>query len=327
MAKLAGVSSSTVSKVINGRPGVSEETRQSVEAVLADSGYSHPLVSTKVSQTIELVVEYIENNGTIEMIKNASHWALERGCALTVTQTDFGRRRDECFRGIIDRNPLGVIVQMFDMTNEEETLLQSRNIPIVIVDPVAPIGSNEMGISIDNWTGGFQATEHLMSLGHRRIAVITGPMGTQSAVARYGGYVAALMRAGLDVDRQLIASGDYLPDRGYKAACELLDRDDPPTAIFACNDLTAVNVYRAARKRHIVLGEQLSVVGFDNVYPAQYLMPSLTTVNQPFNLIAKKAVDMIIAVRNGEEVERHVVLPTSLVIRESTVKLNQVVAG
>lgn len=317
-AKRAGVSASTVSKVINGRSGVSEETRRAVETVLADYGYSRPLVSTKISQTIELVVEYIESNGTIEMIRHASHWALERGCALTVTQTDSGKRRDECFRGIIDRNPLGVIVQMSDMTDDEESLLRSRNIPIVIVDPVTTIGEDEMGIAIDNWTGGFRATEYLLSLGHRRIGVITGPMGTQSAVARYGGYMAALMKAGIQMDPDLVRAGDYLPEKGYEAACRLLDLADRPTAIFACNDLTAVNVYRVARERRIALGTQLSVVGFDDVYPAQYLMPALTTVNQPFDLVARKAVDMIMSVRNGEAVEGHVVLPTSLVVREST---------
>ena len=103
-------------------------------------------------------------------------------------------------------------------------------------------------------------------------------------------------------------------------ACDLLDlpKAKRPTAIFACNDITAVNVYRAARERGIKLGTELSVAGFDDVYPAQYLMPSLTTVNQPFDIMAKNAVSMILAIREGKEIESQLVLPAHVVIRDST---------
>lgn len=116
LAKKAGVSPSTISKVINGRTGVSDETRKKVEEVLLKSGREYSLVSTKVSPTIELLVDYVANNGTIEMITYASRWAQREGLALTVAQTDNGKKRDECLRGIVDRNPLGVISQMSDLT-------------------------------------------------------------------------------------------------------------------------------------------------------------------------------------------------------------------
>ena len=171
LAKIAGVSPSTVSKVINGRPGISDETRRQVEQVLREHDYSRPLVSTKLSPTIELVVEYIAHNGTMELIKHASHWAQQAGLAITVTQTNHGEATESCFRGIIDRNPQGVIMQqMGGLTTQAKSLLKSRSIPVVIIDPIDTVDSDVMSVSIDNWTAGYQAGKHLLSLGHRRIA-------------------------------------------------------------------------------------------------------------------------------------------------------------
>lgn len=158
LAKLAGVSPATVSKVINGRSGISEETRAAVEAILKQHGYSRPLVSTKVSPTIELVVEYIEHNGTMELIRYASHWAQQAGLAITVTQTDHGNATESCLRGIIDRNPLGVIMQQLGGLDDEiKGLLRSRGIPLVVIDPIIPVDDDVMGVSIDNWSAGYQA--------------------------------------------------------------------------------------------------------------------------------------------------------------------------
>lgn len=320
IAKQVGVSASTVSKVINGRPGVSERTRSIVEEVLAKSGRDYSLVSTKISPTIELMVDYVANNGTMEMMAHASRCAQAKGFALTVTQTDNGRKKAECLRGIVDRNPLGVIAQMSDLAQSDKEFLTLRNIPLIIIDPVSIGNPNDHTISIDNWTGAYQLTRHLIGLGHRRIGVITGPMNVQSAIARFAGFSAAMEQSDLRVDNHLVKEGDYLPDRGYEKACQLLDLPSAqrPTAIFACNDITAINVYRAARERGIVLGKQLSVAGFDDVYPSQYLMPALTTVNQPFAQMAQRAIDMIVALRNQQPTDTQVVLSTHLVIREST---------
>lgn len=320
IAQQAGVSPSTVSKVINGRPGVSDRTRREVEAVLAKSGREYSLVSTKISPTIELLVDYVANNGTMEMMVHASQSAQARGFALTVVQTDHGRKRESCLRGIADRNPLGVIAQMSDLRDEDKEFLRLRNIPLIIIDPVSLSDMRDNTISIDNWTGSYQLTKHLIGLGHRRIGVITGPMHVQSGVARFAGFSAAMEQAAIPIDNDLIREGDYLPELGYEKACELLDlpKDKRPTAIVTCNDITAVNVYRAARERGIGLGTQLSVAGFDDVYPAQYLMPALTTINQPFAQMADRAVEMILALREGKSIDTQVVLPTRLVIRDST---------
>lgn len=323
LAKIAGVSPSTVSKVINGRSGISDETRRHVERILHENGYSRPLVSTKLSPTIELVVEHIEHNGTMELIKYASYWAQKVGLAITVTQTDQGEATEECFRGIIDRNPRGVIMQQMGGLNDlAKSLLQSRGIPVVVIDPIDTVDRDVMSVAIDNWTAGYQAGRHLISLGHRRIGVIQGPRNLQTAIARYSGFAAALQQDGLPLPGEYVRQGDYFPaESSYRAACELLElpADRRPTAIFCCNDLSAVATYRAAREHRISLPKQLSVIGFDDIFPVEVLMPSLSSVHQPFSEIAQRAVRMIIDVRDGRPTDPHVILPTSIVARESTV--------
>jgi LacI family transcriptional regulator len=321
LAKIAGVSASTVSKVINGRAGISDETRRQVEQVLHKHGYSRPLVSTKLSPTIELVVEYIAHNGTMELIKYASYWAQQAGLAITVTQTSNGEATESCFRGIIDRNPQGVIMQqMGGLNNPAKTLFKSRNIPIVIIDPVDTVDSDVMSVAIDNWTAGYQAGKHLLALGHRNIGVIRGPKNLQTGIARYSGFAAALQQADVPLPAEYVRQGDYFPaEASYRAACELIELPNRPTAIFCCNDLSAVNTYRAAREHRIHLPKQLSIMGFDDIFPAAYLMPSLSSIHQPFSEIAQRAVRMIVDTREGVDTDAHVVFPTSVVTRESTV--------
>ena len=321
LARIAGVSASTVSKVINGRSGISDETRRLVERVLHEHGYSRPLVSTKISPTIELVVEYIEHNGTMELIKYASHWAQQAGLAVTVTQTNHGEATEECFRGIIDRNPLGVIMQQMGGLNEQaKTLLKTRGIPIVVIDPITSVDEDVMSVAIDNWTAGYQAGRHLLALGHRRIGVIQGPLEMQSAIARYSGFAAALQQARVPLPAEYVREGDYFPaEESHRAACALLDLPERPTALFCCNDLSAVAAYRAARERRIHLPRQLSVMGFDDIFPAEQLMPALTSVRQPFSDIARHAVRMIVQTREGASPERHVILPTVVTVRESVI--------
>ncbi|KAA8815548.1 LacI family transcriptional regulator [Bifidobacterium callitrichos] len=331
LAQLIGVSASTVSKVINGRPGVSDETRRQVEKVLHEHGYSRPLVSTKLSPTIELVVEYIAHNGTMELIKYASYWAQQAGLAITVTQTNNGDATEECFRGIIDRNPQGVILQQMGGLNDlAKSLLRTRNIPVVVIDPIDTVDTDVMSVAIDNWTAGYQAARHLLSLGHRRIGVIRGPKSLQTGLARYSGFEAALEQAHVPLPEAYVRQGDYFPaESSYQAACELIEMGDGsgasdddlprPTAIFCCNDLSAVSAYRAAREHGLHLPDDLSVMGFDDIFPSEYLMPSLTSVHQPFSEIAQRAVQMIVDTREDRSTEMHVILPTRVVPRESTV--------
>ncbi|MCI1984348.1 MAG: substrate-binding domain-containing protein [Bifidobacteriaceae bacterium] len=318
IAEAAGVSIGTVSKVINGRRGVSLATRERVEKVLTAIGYEKPLVSTKTNQTIEFVVPSLENNGSFELVRELTYEAQSELIGVTVNRIRSGDDPKQHFASILDRNPLGVVLLLSDNVAKERKLLASRDVPCIVINPVRRLADDTMTIDIDNWSGGILATRHLIDLGHTRIGAITGPVDISSSIARAAGYENALKRAGITPDPSLMVRGNYLSDTSYAAACKLLDMKNRPTAIFAFNDLSAVSLYKAAGERGIKIPEELSVVGFDDVFPAQYLSPELTTVNQPFRAIARKAIEMILESRSGTLEEHTAILPTHLVVRGST---------
>ena len=160
IAKLAGVSTATVSKVINGREGVSSSTRARIEKIMEESGYSKSLVTTKTSQTIELVLTEVMANGINAMIAETSEYVKSMPIGITITQTGRGKRSEESFREILNRNPLGVILLLSNATEREKTLLRSRNIPFVIIDSIGEGSQDTLGVGIDNWTGGLQWLRH-----------------------------------------------------------------------------------------------------------------------------------------------------------------------
>lgn len=321
IAQAAGVSIATVSKVINGRRGVSQATRERVEKVLTTIGYKKPLVSTKTNRTIEFVVTSLENNGSFEIVRELTYEAQKDLIGVTVNRINSGDDPKPTFAAIIDRNPLGVVLLLAEKLDEERELLASRNVPCIVINPVRPLPDSTITIKVDNWSGGVAATQHLINLGHTRIGAIVGPPDYSSSIARYAGYATELQRAGIPLDPDLVQEGDYLSDNSYTAACKLLDMKNRPTAVFAFNDLSAVSLYKAAGERGIKIPDKLSVVGFDDVFPAKYLAPELTTIHQPFRSIAQKAIEMILDSRSGDLHDRSAIMPTRLVERSSTAPL------
>ena len=287
---------------------------------MEESGYSKSLVTTKTSQTIELVLTEVMANGINAMIAETSEYVKSMPIGITITQTGRGKRSEESFREILNRNPLGVILLLSNATEREKTLLRSRNIPFVIIDSIGEGSQDTLGVGIDNWTGGLIATEHLIKLGHQRIGIITGPQNAESAQARYSGYATALRRAGIQLDPELVAYGDTCRNAATSAHANCSTCPPPNGRLRSSHATTSrrSTVYRAARQRGLSLPADLSVVGFDNVYPAQYLYPALTTISQPFDMIARKAVDMILDARAGSVADHYLILPTRLVVREST---------
>lgn len=318
IAQDAGVSAATVSRVINGRPGVADKTRETIERLLVEYGYKKPLASTKTSRTVEFVISSLENNGSFELAKELVYQSRGFDVGIVITRMKDENDADECFRGIIDRNPLGVITLLSAMPDKCVRLLRSRGIPFVIINSYGHLDPNMLGIDIDNWRGGFNATQHLIDLGHTRIGVITGPANRQSSTARLSGYEAALRQAGIEPDPGLEICGSYTSDDSYRAANRLLELEQIPTAVFCFDDLMAVSLYKAAQEHGVSIPEDLSVIGFDDTYPAPYLSPSLTTIRQPFEMMAKKALRLVCDARDGEIEEPNVILPTQLVVRDST---------
>jgi LacI family transcriptional regulator len=212
-----------------------------------------------------------------------------------------------------------VILVISKPTQAQLEQLRSSGIPLVVVDPANPPPPEIPSVGATNWAGGLAATEHLLSLGHRRIAAIGGPEDYLCSRARVDGYRSALERAGIAFDLRLVRHGDFQHEGGFVVGGELLDLADRPTAIFAGNDQHALGVYEAARQRSLRIPQDLSVVGFDDLPVARWVSPPLTTVRQPLAEMGRAAAQML-----GELIEdrplrsKRVELSTELITREST---------
>lgn len=320
IAEIAGVSVPTVSKVLNGRAGISPETREYIQQLLTEHGYRRR-GTTKRQQVglIDFVIRDLDSIWAMPLLQGAESEASKAGINLVVTSTH-GRRvgNQHWMRQLASRRSDGVVLVVSELQPGAEDELRKLNTPVVLVDPVGT-ASDIPSIATTNWAGGLAATEHLLSLGHTRIGVVTGPQKVACARDRLDGYRAALTRSGIAVDHSLERYGDFLAQSGEAAAAELLALPDRPTAIFAGSDQQAAGVYAEARRRHLSIPRDLSVVGFDDVIICEWLTPTLTTIRQPMELMAREAIRTVLALaREGTTPQPRVELATSLVMREST---------
>ncbi|WP_241562163.1 LacI family DNA-binding transcriptional regulator [Streptomyces hoynatensis] len=320
LADLAGVSPATVSKVINGRLDVGPQTRARVEEVIARHGYRRRAAAAGPTMPLEVLFHELAGPYPVEMLNGVQRVARRHRLAVVLSELQGGHvPADGWVEDALARRPTGVIAVFSGLTGEQATRLRARGIPLVAVDPVGECAPGEPVVGADNRSGGLEATRHLLALGHRRIAVITGTPGTQSSRARVAGYLEALAGAGVAADPRLIRVGHFQVEDGARHTRELLRLPEPPTAVFACNDGEALGVYLAAAEAGVRVPEELSVVGFDDVFPSQWTVPPLTTVRQPLAEMAATAASMVVALARGQELERsQVALATRLVVRAST---------
>ncbi len=320
VAVLAGVSVATVSKVINGRYGVSAATNARVQAVINEMGYEASLVAQSLrnhrTNVIGILVADLEPFST-ELLKGAAQSIRNTGFELVIYSAG-GRTSDHVGweRRYLSRLS-GTLVDGAVLVTP--TVVDVRySAPIVAVDPHT--GPSDLPtIDSDNLRGARLATEHLLELGHRRIAMLTGRPDLQSAQLRERGYREAMAAAGVPVDGTMIDVGAYDPAVSAAAAGRLLSRPDRPTAIFAANDVSAIATVGAARELGLRVPDDLSIVGFDNIPEAALCSPAITTVNQPIHEMGRRAIDMLVHLIRAEAVEQtHVTLPTNLVIRQTT---------
>ncbi|MFE9750977.1 LacI family DNA-binding transcriptional regulator [Saccharothrix saharensis] len=319
IAELAGVSIATVSKVVNGRAEVAPETRALVETIIREHGYRRQKKRNRAT-LVELVIHEFEGAYAMEVIKGIERVASEHELAVVLTELHGKHTPGRTWiDGVLTRKPAGVVTVFSGPTPAQQEQLAARGIPFVLVDPMDDPGHDFPSVGTSNWSGGLSATRHLLELGHRRIAAITGPAHALSSRARLDGYRAALDAAGVPVDPRLIREGNFRVEDGLTHGRDLLRLDDPPTAVFAFNDGEAFGVYQAAYEAGLRIPQDLSVVGFDNLPPAQWSTPGLTTVHQPLSDMAAAATRMIIALSQGEPLAQHrLMLTTELVIRAST---------
>ncbi|MEV5745772.1 LacI family DNA-binding transcriptional regulator [Microbispora rosea] len=315
IAETAGVSIPTVSKVINGRSGVSPDTRARVEALISEYGYR------KVNRRnmMELVFGELEDMWGVEIIRGVERVAREH--RVGVVLTEFGPRRDTGEHPIdetLARRP-ACVVTVAQLSEEQRDQLRAKDIPFVVFDPTTELPDGVPFVGATNWAGGRSATRHLIELGHRRIAMIAGPDRVLCCRARLDGYRSALDAAGLAADPGLVVRTGLTKEDGQTAAIGLLERAERPTAIFACNDLQALGVYQAARELGLRIPADLSVVGFDDLPITALVDPPLTTVHQPLTEMAAAATELALALGRGEETPQvGLELATTLTVRGST---------
>ena len=323
VAREAGVSTATVSRVINDRRHVRETTRQRVEAAMARLGYvanrqARGLAGGR-SRMIGLLVHELGSSYFTQVIRGIDSAVASIGYDLMLYTSHArveaeARHATELATGPVD----GVIfVLAVDPSQYVETL-RNRGMPFVMLDHSHELTGTTF-VSASNRSGSREAIDHLLGLGHRRIGFITGKPGVSSARERLAGYRDALASADIAYAHELVVGGDFLEHRGYEATQQLLALDTPPTAVFTSADTAAFGAIKAARDLGLRVPDDLSVVGFDDIPEASLVMPPLTTVRQPLKEMGATAVRLLQRLMDEPDTTpRRTVLETELIVRGST---------
>jgi DNA-binding LacI/PurR family transcriptional regulator len=325
IAKVMNISYSTVSRALNNSPRVKPETREQIQRQAMVMGYLPSAIArslvTRRTNTIGLVVTKITDLFFAEVIQGIEETALNYGYSVILTNSD-GKPEHElaAIQTLRERRVDGLILVAACASKEIKPRLfasPETETPLVIINNVH---QEHIGYSVetDNFGGGQAATQHLLDLGHRRIAYLAGPASEWDNVERQQGYEQTLRAARLPVDPALIVRAENQPEGGLAAMQQLLALPLPPTAVFCYNDLTALGAMRAAYAAGRRIPQDLSVVGFDDIALAPYFEPPLTTIAQAKREMGEKAVQMVLDLLAGHKVVENWVLPSQLVVREST---------
>ena len=318
IARAAGVSAPTVSKVLNGRADVAPATRERIEELLREYGYRRRAAAA--APLLDLVFHELESAWAMEVIRGAEQVAHEEGLSLVLSQSS-GRLTpgQSWLDGVLARRPTGVLLVLSKLDPAQREQLATRDIPFAVIDPAGDLEADVPAVGATNWQGGLAATRHLLELGHRRIGVVAGPDSMLCSRARVDGYRAALERAGVAFDPALLRTGDFHHEAGYGCGRELLRLADRPTAVFAGNDLQALGLYEAARELGLRIPDDLSVVGFDDLPIARWVGPPLTTIRQPLGEMAAAAARIVLDLARGRKpAATRIELATELIVRSST---------
>lgn len=327
VAAKCGLSVTTVSLVLNNRPNrISEKNKEIILKTAKELNYQPNQLAvsmvTKKTNTIGLILPDIGNLYFAELAKK-----IEAECSLNGYTVIYGNTSDDVNRDFLYLNTflnqkvdaLLVVHSNYFGIEEQKRFLQTiknNRIPVLAVDRTFE-SSQIPTVMIDQRVGGYMATKHLLSLGHRRIGCITGIPSVNSSIERLQGYKMVLEEAGIEFDDRLVYSGDFRPQSGATALPVLLKQG--VSAIFACNDMMAMGVYQACIENKIRIPRDLSVIGFDNVFFTEFIDPPLTTIIQPVAEIGRQAAKQVIHMIQGNHLysENTVLLP-KLLIRNST---------
>ncbi len=324
IADLAGVSIATVSRVVNGRDDVSPETRDLVQRIIREHGYTANRSARGLSAgrtgLVGVLVPLVYPAYFSAILSGAAEALHEQDIRLVLSPTQHEHDREvslleRLMHGMTD----GALLVLPEESSDELENLLGQGYRFVVIDPLERLHERVPAVSAAHASGADQAIRHLLGLGHRRIAAITGPGGWLATEERRRGYRSALAAAGILPDPELLVEADFEISGGARAAGQLLDLPEPPTAIFAFNDNIAIGAIQEAKARGLDLPHDLSIVGFDDVEHATIITPTLTTIRQPLAEMGRMAVSMLLRLLARQRFETlHVELGTRLVVRDST---------
>ncbi|HEX7556723.1 MAG TPA: LacI family DNA-binding transcriptional regulator, partial [Leptolinea sp.] len=322
VASQAGVSSGTVSRVLNNDRHVKQETREKVVQTIQDLGYvvnrqARSLAGGR-TQIIGILVPDLGTGYIGEIIQGIDTELQLSGYDLMLYTTHRTPVLEADYvtslaQGMVD----GLILVLPKNPEDYIDKLKSRQFPFVLVDHQGS-GQDCPAVGAANWQGAYNATEYLIQLGHTRIGFITGWMDLGAAVDRLGGYKAALWASHIPFSEELVRQSTFQQLDGYKSAMELLNQSNPPTAIFASNDVMAFGAMDAVREKGQRIPEDISIVGFDDIPQSSIIHPALTTVRQPLRNMGSVATQMLLdMLKNPAIPTKRIELPTGLVVRDS----------
>lgn len=318
VAREAGVSLPTVSKVLNNRSGVAAATRVHVERVLKANGYAVRQQKRAPAKTIELLLDDLHTPWSEEILAGVISGLEDGYLPVAAARTDDAWRFQDWLEGVISRNSAGVLIPLFELPDDAEQRLRCSGIPSVIIDPTGKIPDFIPTIGSNDYAGVREAMSYLLAMGHRRIAFIGGPSYLRTAVRRLDGFRDAMNGSKVPIDPDLVSAGEFRFEDGLEHARRLCALESPPTAIFAASDMQAAGVYRGAWEAGLRIPRDLSVVGFDDLPTSELLLPPLTTVHHAVREMARfGAVSLMSMIEGRTALPEHVELMTHLVKRAS----------
>ncbi len=324
VAKRAGVAPITVSRVINNSGYVNEKTRARVEAAIADLGYVPNVLARSLRSrrtgTLGLILTDISNPFWTTVARGVEDAASDAGFNVILCNTDESEvEQDKYLHVLVQKQVDGVLLVPARSAVEPIKFIQSQNTSVVVLDRRIPNSQTDV-VRCDSEGGAYQLTRLLLSLGHRRIAMLSGPLGVSTAEDRVAGYQRALAEAGVDVDAAPVCYGEFSLQSGYDMTLQVLARTPRPSALFAGNNFIAIGALRALRDTGLRVPEDLALVGFDDLPADLVVDPFLTVAAQPAYEMGRQATELLLA-RLSEEAPaayQEIVLPTEIVVRESS---------
>ncbi|GMQ48548.1 substrate-binding domain-containing protein [Vibrio sp. 10N] len=328
IARLAGVSTSTVSHVINKTRFVSEEISERVNSAAKELNYAPSALARSLkmnrTRTIGMLVTTSTNPFFGEVVKGVERSCYHQNYNLILCNTEGDTERMKAsIDTLLQKRVDGLILMCSTLEGEKLDIFdQYPSIPVVVMD-WGPMHFESDKIQDNSFLGGYLATKYLIESGHTEIGCITGPLNRHQALMRYQGYKKALAEHQIAINPEWIIESDFECDGGAKSLEALINRGTLPTSLFICNDMMAMGAMNTAHSKGIQVPNDLSIIGYDDIHIAKYMTPSLTTVHQPKYRLGKAAVETLLAKIDKTNLPADVVqLEPSLVVRDSVKRLN-----